>query len=117
MACEDVDGVSGEAPRAWISTPRLGKHISFDGRFLHAAPADLARSGVLDDKPGAGMGSGMKRDHHGSLKSTTTTTSLPSTVGSGNGKSPIAKSRCVSPAGQVMDMFVLRDALSCSSCT
>ena len=42
MACEDVDGVSGEAGVAWISRPQLGKHICFDGRYLHAAPADLA---------------------------------------------------------------------------
>lgn len=44
MACEDVKGVSGEASRAWVSLPRKGKHISFDGRYLHAAPADLART-------------------------------------------------------------------------
>ena len=42
MACEDVRGVSGEASKAWISRPALGKHICFDGRYLHAAPADLA---------------------------------------------------------------------------
>ena len=42
MTCEDVDGVSGEAGVAWISRPQLGKHICFDGRYLHAAPADLA---------------------------------------------------------------------------
>lgn len=44
MTCEDVKGVSGEASKAWVSLPRKGKHISFDGRYLHAAPADLARS-------------------------------------------------------------------------
>ena len=42
MACQDVEGVSGGATRAWISDPRVGKHICFDGRYLHAAPADLA---------------------------------------------------------------------------
>ncbi|CAM9153425.1 unnamed protein product [Hapterophycus canaliculatus] len=42
MACEDVRGVSGESSKAWISRPNLGKHICFDGRYLHAAPADLA---------------------------------------------------------------------------
>ncbi|CAM9890127.1 unnamed protein product [Ectocarpus sp. 12 AP-2014] len=42
MACEDVDEVSGEAAKAWVSRPALGKHICFDGRYLHAAPADLA---------------------------------------------------------------------------
>ncbi|CAM9299037.1 unnamed protein product [Scytosiphon promiscuus] len=42
MECEDVRGVSGESAKAWISRPSLGKHICFDGRFLHAAPADLA---------------------------------------------------------------------------
>eukprot|EP00752_Nemacystus_decipiens_P007142 g6395.t1 len=44
MACEDVRGVSGEASKAWVSQPALGKHICFDGRYLHAAPADLARA-------------------------------------------------------------------------
>lgn len=42
MACEDINGVSGKAARAWLSRPGLGKHISFDGRYLHAAPSDLA---------------------------------------------------------------------------
>lgn len=43
MACEDIAGVSGDAARAWVSPPQLGKHVCFDGRYLHAAPADLAR--------------------------------------------------------------------------
>lgn len=42
MVCQDIGGVSGTAERAWISRPRMGKHICFDGRYLHAAPADLA---------------------------------------------------------------------------
>ncbi|CAN0470561.1 unnamed protein product, partial [Scytosiphon promiscuus] len=45
MECGDVRGVSGESAKAWISRPSLGKHICFDGRYLHAAPADLASGG------------------------------------------------------------------------
>lgn len=53
MACADVKGVSGEASKAWVSEPLLGKHISFDGRYLHAAPADLARPPALN--PGSAV--------------------------------------------------------------
>jgi hypothetical protein len=28
---------------AFLSLPEKGKHTSFDGRFLHAAPAELRR--------------------------------------------------------------------------
>lgn len=31
-----------DVPRAWLSVPRLGKHMCFDGRHLHGAPADVA---------------------------------------------------------------------------
>ena len=33
---------SGECDKAWLSYPVVAKHVSFDGQFLHAAPADLA---------------------------------------------------------------------------
>lgn len=48
MECGDIDGVSGEAEAAWISRPQLGKHICFDGRYLHGAPANLALPQVKD---------------------------------------------------------------------
>lgn len=42
-----------EYDEAWISWPRQGKHLSFDGRFLHAAPPDLLpdefRAAKLDE--------------------------------------------------------------------
>ncbi|CAN0010890.1 unnamed protein product [Phaeothamnion confervicola] len=34
--------IEADASRAWLSSPSLGKHICFDGRWLHAAPVDLA---------------------------------------------------------------------------
>jgi hypothetical protein len=34
----DISGVAGSA---LLSRPQVGKHISFDGRFLHAAPDEL----------------------------------------------------------------------------
>ncbi|CAM9901735.1 unnamed protein product, partial [Discosporangium mesarthrocarpum] len=42
MACEDAHLVEGVATKAWVSRPLIGKHISFDGRYLHAAPSVLA---------------------------------------------------------------------------
>ena len=36
------DSLEGSSQRCWISCPAPGKHMSFDGRFLHAAPAELA---------------------------------------------------------------------------
>jgi hypothetical protein len=35
-------------PDAFVSSPSLGKHLSFDGRFLHAAPPDLLVKGSFD---------------------------------------------------------------------
>jgi hypothetical protein len=35
-------------PDAFVSSPSLGKHLSFDGRFLHAAPPDLLEEGSFD---------------------------------------------------------------------
>ena len=34
-----------ENPSAYISWPKQGKHLSFDGRLLHAAPGDLLKRG------------------------------------------------------------------------
>ena len=36
--------------RGYLSHPAPGKHIAFDGRWLHGAPMDLARSGVRTGK-------------------------------------------------------------------
>ena len=37
-----------ENPIAWISWPRRGKHFSFDGRYLHAAPMELMPKGLWE---------------------------------------------------------------------
>lgn len=58
MACQDVEGVSGEANKAWISMPRVGKHVCFDGRYLHAAPSDLTPFTVHDSNAAAAAGDG-----------------------------------------------------------
>jgi len=35
------EDLSSTIPWAWLSLPEVGKHTSFDGRLLHAAPAEL----------------------------------------------------------------------------
>eukprot|EP00854_Cymbomonas_tetramitiformis_P006931 gene6931-8267_t len=39
-------GLYGQVGTGWYSCPRLGKHISFDGRYLHGAPAELLGEAV-----------------------------------------------------------------------
>ncbi|CAB9499899.1 expressed unknown protein [Seminavis robusta] len=34
--------------KGYLSWPRFGKHLSFDGRFLHAAPSDLMEPGTFE---------------------------------------------------------------------
>lgn len=34
-----VEELGGEIRRGWLSAPRMGKHVAFDGRLLHGAPA------------------------------------------------------------------------------
>ena len=34
--------ISGEANVALLSRPQYGKHVVFDGRYLHAAPSELS---------------------------------------------------------------------------
>jgi hypothetical protein len=34
-----VEELGGEIRRGWLSAPRTGKHVAFDGRLLHGAPA------------------------------------------------------------------------------
>jgi len=33
--------------KAFLSWPKRGKHLSFDGRFLHAAPSNLLEKNVF----------------------------------------------------------------------
>lgn len=33
-----------------VSFPKQGKHLSFDGRYLHAAPSDLLRDGLFEEQ-------------------------------------------------------------------
>jgi hypothetical protein len=42
--------LQNESPTAFVSWPRQGKHLSFDGRFLHAAPAELMPEGLWEDQ-------------------------------------------------------------------
>ena len=37
-----------ETVEGFVSWPRQGKHLSFDGRFLHAAPPDLMEDGLFE---------------------------------------------------------------------
>ena len=36
------EDISGDANQAFLSRPAFGKHVVFDGRFLHAAPSELS---------------------------------------------------------------------------
>jgi hypothetical protein len=42
------DTGDASAPEAFISWPAAGKHLSFDGRYLHAAPPNLMEKGAFD---------------------------------------------------------------------
>ena len=37
----EKQSLAGEISRAWLSHPRFGKHVAFDGRFLHGAPGEF----------------------------------------------------------------------------
>ena len=37
----DIESLAGPVPRAWMSHPKLGRHLAFDGRLLHGAPSEL----------------------------------------------------------------------------
>jgi hypothetical protein len=51
-----IHSLSGEwilpnnTPTSWISWPRRGKHFSFDGRYLHAAPMELMPPGLWEQQ-------------------------------------------------------------------
>ena len=42
-AWSPADSVEGDVARGWLSAPAPGKHIAFDGRWLHGAPTALRR--------------------------------------------------------------------------
>jgi len=51
--------ISGTASKMFLSRPRIGKHSSFDGRFLHAAPIELSlwnEDGTVSGKNGSDSG-------------------------------------------------------------
>ena len=39
-----------ESTHGFVSWPSAGKHLSFDGRFLHAAPSDLMKKGAFAEQ-------------------------------------------------------------------
>jgi hypothetical protein len=43
--CEVGEDFSGSVDKVFMSYPEAGKHMSFDGRFLHLAPTDLMGRG------------------------------------------------------------------------
>ena len=45
----DDDG-SASAIDGFVSFPKQGKHLSFDGRYLHAAPSDLLKDGLFEEQ-------------------------------------------------------------------
>ncbi len=49
----DEDGANDNASHVvegYISWPKMGKHLSFDGRYLHAAPAELMKKGLFKEQ-------------------------------------------------------------------
>ena len=51
---DDENGTAG-----FISWPKPGKHLSFDGRLLHAAPSDLMEDGLFEEQCQFNMIQGM----------------------------------------------------------
>ena len=43
--------LNGDIRRGWLSGPQYGKHVAFDGRLLHGAPALFFPGSSLDSKP------------------------------------------------------------------
>lgn len=46
--CLTGDWISPDTVEGFVSWPSTGKHMSFDGRFLHAAPPDLMEPGAWE---------------------------------------------------------------------
>ena len=40
----------GKGTEGFVSWPKQGKHLSFDGRLLHAAPSDLMQDGMFEQQ-------------------------------------------------------------------
>lgn len=52
----EVESMSGDISRGWLSGPQRGKHVAFDGRLLHGAPATFfpgVAAVPTDDEPPA----------------------------------------------------------------
>ena len=49
FGCGDI-GVCGAVTECVVSWPEWGKQITFDGKFLHGAPAELARGSARKEK-------------------------------------------------------------------
>ena len=56
----NVPGGTGATTNGYLSWPRRGKHLCFDGRYLHAAPADLMPEGEFERQRGAIDGEGTR---------------------------------------------------------
>ena len=46
---EDLDGFRGVVSDAYLSYPKAGKHVAFDGRMLHGAPREMTREGDVPE--------------------------------------------------------------------
>ena len=40
----EKESLNGSIKEAWLSHPYFGKHVAFDGRFLHGAPGKMFQS-------------------------------------------------------------------------
>ena len=40
----EKESLNGSIKKAWLSHPYFGKHVAFDGRFLHGAPGEYFQS-------------------------------------------------------------------------
>ena len=62
--------LNGSVSKAWLSHPAFGKHIAFDGRFLHGAPGEyfpsVARKSVITSEP---MAKRLKAEEGGNMSS------------------------------------------------
>ena len=52
----NIESLNGDIRKGWVSHPRIGRHLAFDGRLLHGAPATFfppaaasQNTGTVDD--------------------------------------------------------------------
>jgi hypothetical protein len=58
--------LNGSINKAWLSHPRFGKHVAFDGRFLHGAPGKYFQSVNKDSlSVSEPKSKRLKGDYHG----------------------------------------------------